>query len=128
MPISCSCRGIQPNAEAAIPRGTRQALGLREVAAKLGVARATVKRWWKEGRFVGRTSEDPQARVVVPVEVVEFYLRYFRLPTKLELFEAGVLSREFLAELGGPDGGLCELGNANVSRDTTAPLRRVVTR
>ena len=126
MPFSCSCMGI--DAERAIPRGTRQALGLREVAARLGVARATVKRWWKEGRFVGRISADPQARVVVPVEVVDFYLRYFRLPTKAELFDVGALSREFLLELVGPDGGLCELGRDVAAGDGTATLRRVVTK
>jgi len=126
MPISCSCMGIESSCERAIPRGTRQALGLREVAGRIGVARATVKRWWKEGRFVGRTSDDPQPRVVVPVEVVDFYLRHFRLPTKLELFEAGALSCEFLLELGGPDGGLCELGT-NAPREQTMASRRVVT-
>jgi hypothetical protein len=46
--------------------------------------------------------------VLVPIEVVEFYLRYFRLPTKRDLFDAGVFSREFLLELMGPDGGLSE--------------------
>lgn len=92
-----------------IPQGTRQALGLREVAARLGVAQVTAKRWWLEGRLIGRTSAGPQARVVVPAEVADFYLRYFRLPTKLDLFELGALSREFLVELCGPDGGLSEL-------------------
>ncbi len=84
-------------------------MGLRGVAAKLAVSHGTVRRWWLEGRLVGRMSGDPQPRVVVPVEVVDFYLRYIRLPTKLELFEAGTLTREFLLELGGPDGGLFEL-------------------
>ena len=91
-----------------IPRGTRQAMGLRDVAERLSVARATAKRWWLDGRLVGRTSS---GRVVIPVEVVDFYLRYFRLPTKRELFDAEVLSREFLLELNGPDGGLSELAD-----------------
>lgn len=89
-----------------IPRGTRQVLGLRDVAERLSVARATTKRWWLDGRLIGRTCK---SRVMIPVEVVEFYLRYFRLPTKRELFEAKALSREFLLELSGPDGGLLEL-------------------
>src|SRR5690606_29182783 len=94
-----------------IPRGTRQALGLREVAKRLGVARVTVKRWWLDGRLVGRQSEGTmRPRVVVPVEVVEFYLRYFRLPSRLDLHNVGALSRDFLLELGGPDGGLSERG------------------
>ncbi len=37
--------------------------------------------------------------MVVPVEVVDFYLRHIRLPSKLELFETGALSREFLLYL-----------------------------
>lgn len=92
-----------------IPRGTRQALGLREVATRLGFSQATAKRWWLNGLLIGRNSGGPQARVLIPVEVVEFYLRYFRLPTKLELFECGALSWEFLADLNGPDGGLREV-------------------
>jgi hypothetical protein len=87
-------------------------LGLRDVAARLGVARVTAKRWWLEGRLIGRSSVGKtQSRIVIPVEVVDFYLRYFRLPTKLELFETGVLTREFLLELSGPDGGLRELAS-----------------
>ena len=103
-----------------IPRGTRQAMGLREMATRLGVAQVTAKRWWLEGRLVGRTSEGPQARVVVPAEVADFYLRYFRLPTKLDLLECGALSREFLLELSGPDGGLTER-----EYEATAALRVV---
>lgn len=120
MPSSCSSTGVEP-VERAIPRGTRQTLGLRAVAARIGVAHATVKRWWKEGRFVGRVSGDPQPRVVVPVEVVDFYLRHIRLPSKLELFETGALSREFLLEFGGPDGGLCELRQDVKDADVASP-------
>ncbi len=94
-----------------IPRGTQRFAGLREVAERMGLTHATVKHWWKEGRLIGRVTEGAtRPRVVVPVEVVDFYLRYFRLPTKLDLFEVGALTREYLLELGGPDGGLSELG------------------
>lgn len=89
-------------------------MGLREVAKRLGVARVTTKRWWLEGRLLGRPAQGTdRPRVIIPVEVVDFYLRYFRLPTKLELFEAGALNREFLLELTGPDGGLSELREAS---------------
>jgi hypothetical protein len=95
----------------AIPEGTRQFVGLREVAERLGLTHEAVKHWWKEGRLIGRVTEGAtRPRVVVPIEVLNFYLRYFRLPSKRELFELGALTREYLLELGGPDGGLRELG------------------
>jgi hypothetical protein len=69
-----------------------------------------VKHWWKRGRLLGRVTEGRvRKRVAVPIEVVEFYLRYFRLPTRRDLYETGALSRSFLMELRGPDGGLCDL-------------------
>jgi len=49
-----------------------------------------------------------RGRVMVPVEAVEFCLRYHSLPTKRELYDAGVLNRGYLADLIGPDGGLAE--------------------
>ena len=92
-----------------IPRGTRQLVTLREVAERLGTTPKTVKHWWWRNRLLGRTTHgESRRRVVVPIEVVEFYLRFHRLPTKLELHEAGVLSREYLRSLSGPDGGLSE--------------------
>ena len=100
-----------------IPQGTRQFVGLREVAERLGLTHATVKHWWKEGRIIGRVTEGAtRSRVVVPIEVVNFYLRYFRLPSKRDLFELGALTREYLLELGGPDGGLSELGSGGPDR------------
>ena len=94
----------------AIPRGTHRFVGLREVAERLGVTHPTVRHWWAEGRLIGRLSAgETRSRVVVPVEVVEFYLRFCRLPTKLDLLELDALTHEFLLELGGPDGGLCEV-------------------
>jgi hypothetical protein len=93
-----------------IPRGTRQLVELGEVAKRLGTSRETVRFWWKTGRLLGRhTQGRSRKRVTVPIEVVEFYLRYFRLPTRLDLYEAGALSRSFLLELRGPDGGLCDV-------------------
>ena len=93
-----------------IPRGTKQAVGLREVADRFGVTFETVKSWWKRGHLLGRATEgSARTRVVIPIEVVEFYLRYFRLPNKLDLYRCGALSRGFLSELSGPDGGLSEL-------------------
>ena len=63
-----------------IPEGTRQFVGLREIAERLGLTHATVKHWWKEGRLIGRVTEGAtRPRVVVPIEVLNFYLRYFRL-------------------------------------------------
>ena len=92
-----------------IPLGTRQALGLRAVAERFGIPHSTIKRWWQQGRLVGRVTDGPGlGRVVVPVEVADFFLRYFRLPTKLDLLAMGVLSKEFLLELDGPDGGLLD--------------------
>ena len=92
-----------------IPLGTRQALSLRELATRFGIALSTIKRWWQQGRLVGRVTDGPgRSRVAVPVEVAEFYLRYFRLPTKMDLLAMGVLSKEFLLELEGPDGGLLD--------------------
>ena len=83
---------------------------LREVAVKFGTSLETVKHWWREGYLVARLTAGGgprgRKRVTVPVEVVDFYLRYHRLPTKLELFEAGVLSLAYLLEARGPDGGL----------------------
>ena len=94
----------------AIPRGTRQLLGLREVARRVGRSHETVRYWWKRGRLVGRlTGGSVRKRVTVPIEVVEFYLRHHRLPTRMELYETGVLTRPYLLELRGPDGGLSEL-------------------
>jgi hypothetical protein len=93
-----------------IPRGTRQFIGLSEAAHRLGLTRESVKHWWKEGHLIGRvTGGDRRPRVVVPIEVVEFYLRYFRLPTKLDLYELEALTHEYLLELAGPDGGLREV-------------------
>ena len=94
-----------------IPQGTRKLVELREVAERLGTTYETVRHWWKKGRLLGRLTEGKtRKRVTVPIEVVEFYLRYFRLPTRLDLYEAGGLSEAFLRELTGPDGGLCEVG------------------
>jgi len=96
-----------------IPQGTRQLLELREVALRLGTTYETVRHWWKKGRLLGRLTEGrTRRRVTVPIEVVEYYLRYFRLPTRLELYETGELSEAFLKDLNGPDGGLAELGSA----------------
>lgn len=93
-----------------IPQGTRQLMELRDVAKRLGTTYETVRHWWKRGRLLGRHTEGRmRKRVTVPIEVVDFYLRYFRLPTRLDLYQAGVLSRTFLLELSGPDGGLGEL-------------------
>jgi len=104
-----------------IPRGTKRAVGLREVAERFGVTFETVKCWWKRGHLLGRASEGhARTRVVVPVEVVDFYLRYFRLPTKLDLFQCGALSRDFLLELSGPDGGLHELSEEAAARGVVA--------
>lgn len=103
-------RGDESAGEQAPSRGTRQALNLGDVAARVGVARVTAKRWWLQGRLIGRLAScGARQRVVVPVEVVDYYLRYFELPTKRDLFVAGVLDRDFLLELSGPDGGLSEL-------------------
>jgi len=91
------------------PLGTRQALNLQDVAVRLGVARVTAKRWWLQGRLVGRSVvRGSRRRVVVPIEVVDFYLVHLQLPTKRDLYVAGMLGREFLATLSGPDGGLDE--------------------
>jgi hypothetical protein len=93
-----------------IPDGTRQFVGLREVAERVGLTHDTVKHWWKEGQLIGRVTEGAtRPRVVVPIEVLNFYLRYFRLPSKRDLFELGALSRAYLLELRGPDGGLLEV-------------------
>ena len=92
-----------------IPRGTRQLVALREVAERLGTTLDTTKHWWRSGHLVGRLTEGRvRRRVTIPIEVVEFYLRYHRLPSKLDLYQADVLSREYLLELSGPDGGLAE--------------------
>lgn len=100
-----------------IPQGTRQAVGLRDIAERVGIKLSTARSWWKTGLLVGKMSEgDARARVVIPVEVLDYYLRYFRLPTKLELFRCGALSRDFLLELGGPDGGLSELEDEVAAR------------
>ena len=94
----------------AIPRGTRQLLGLREVARRVGRSHETVRHWWKRGRLVGRlTGGSIRKRVTVPIEVVEFYLRHLRLPTRMDLYETGALTRPYLLDLRGPDGGLSEL-------------------
>ena len=92
-----------------IPRGTQQLVELKEVARRLGTPYETVRYWWKQGRLLGRHTQDRRKRVMVPIEVVEFFLRFHRLPTKLELFEVEALSRTYLLELSGPDGGLTEL-------------------
>ena len=118
-----------------IPQGTRQLLELRDVAKRLGASYETVRHWWKKGRLLGRSTEGrTRRRVCVPIEVVEFYLRYFRLPTRLELFETGELSEAFLLELSGPDGGLSELVGKSVGprvptqRSSEPPVRlRLVT-
>ena len=107
----------------ALERGTRQALGLREVAKRLGVSRVTAKRWWSKGRLIGRAVvRVTRRRVVIPIEVVDFYLQHFRLPTKLELFETQALSREFLLGLDGPDGGLGAL--VDTDEHATDPARQ----
>ena len=94
-----------------VTRGTRQALGLRAAAQQLGVSYSTAKRWWRSGLLVGGKRQGMQrARVIIPIEVVEFHALHLRLPTKRELFESGALTREFLLELHGPDGGLSSLG------------------
>ncbi len=93
-----------------IPRGTRQFVGLSEIAERTGLTYGVVRYWWREGRLIGRMTEGAaRPRVAIPVEVLEFYLHYARLPTKLELYEADALTREFLLELNGPDGGFSEL-------------------
>ena len=69
-----------------------------------------MKHWWREGYLVGRLASGGgprgRKRITVPVEVIDFYLRYHRLPNKRELFEAGLLTMEYLLETQGPDGGL----------------------
>ena len=103
-------------ASGAIERGTRQLVTINEVARRLGRTPKTVRHWWWKNRLIGQLSQgESRKRVVVPVEVVEFYLRHHRLPTKLELVEAGELSPAYLLELSGPDGGLREFVAAHVS-------------
>ena len=92
--------------------GTRQLVTIREAAERLGTTPKTVKHWWWSNRLLGRATQESRRRVLVPIEVVEFYLRHHRLPTKLDLYQADVLGREYLLELGGPDGGLAELRDA----------------
>ena len=92
-----------------IERGTRQLVTINEVARRLGRTPKTVKHWWWKNRLIGQLSGETRSRVIVPVEVVEFYLRHHRLPNKLELYRATALSREYLLGLSGPDGGLREL-------------------
>jgi hypothetical protein len=93
-----------------IPQGTEQLVELGEVAKRLGTTREAVKHWWKRDRLLGRVTQGRgRRRIMVPIEVVQYYLRYFRLPTRLDLYKTGTLSRRFLLELEGPDGGLSEL-------------------
>ena len=98
-----------------IPRGTRQLVPLREFAVKLGTSHDAAKHWWREGYLVGRLAAGGgprgRKRITVPIEVVDFYLRYHRLPTKMELYESGALTMEYLLEAQGPDGGLEELAH-----------------
>jgi len=85
-------------------------LNLGEVAQRVGVARVTAKRWWLQGQLIGgRAISGTRHRVVIPIEVVDYSLCSLELPTKRDLFVAGVLGRDFLLELSGPDGGLSEL-------------------
>ena len=123
LPTSDSQNSTQPCGS--IPPGTRQVLNLSDVAVRLGISRVTAKRWWYEGRLIGCVAmRTTRSRVLVPIEVVEFYLRYLELPTKLDLFEARVLSKEFLLELTGPDGGLSERGaDAGEGRSATSGSR-----
>ena len=107
-----------------IPPGTRQFINLTDAAEWFAVARVTAKRWWHEGRLLGCiATRGTRSRVLVPIEVVDFYLRYRQLPTKRDLFEAGVLTREFLLDLTGPDGGLTESSGSTATPRVTPKSR-----